>query len=173
MWLRSWFACSTVDHLLGVDQVEETVLVPVLLVDFSELWVVLKDVFAVGKQDDALLGSDLKLGSDRGEHLTHRKWLRHYEPTRNQCVSKTQKGANYLGLEIVSRFLDCSDFSTIKATLVGYLSVASSAHFFRRAISKQASSNTLNHSHLQSAYFSLKHWAEMSSDCVCISEGSW
>jgi len=23
--------------------------------------------------------------------------------------------------------------------------------------------------HLQSGYFSLKHWAEMSSDCVCIS----
>ena len=41
---------------------------------------------------------------------------------------------NYLGLEIVGRSLDCPDFSTIKATLVGYLSVASSAHFLRLAI---------------------------------------
>ena len=61
-------------------------------------------------------------------------------------LAKTQKGASYLGLEIVGRLLDCPDFSTIKATLVGYLSVASSAHFFLRAISKQVTSNTFYNS---------------------------
>ena len=73
---------SAVDVFLGVEQVQESVLVLVPLVGILNRVVLLEHVLALGHEHEALLTVQRKFAADDGKHLAHGERFGHEEPAR-------------------------------------------------------------------------------------------
>ena len=71
---------STVDVLLGIDEVQKSILVLKLFIDFFQFGTGLNHVFFIGKQDEAFFPGQGKSLTEDSKHLSDCEVLRHHEP---------------------------------------------------------------------------------------------
>jgi len=87
-WWEGRYTCensSAIDLLLGVDDVQESILgVSVLLVDGLQVDMILHQVLPLGQQDHALVlvPVELELLPDNGENFAHLKGVGHQKPIK-------------------------------------------------------------------------------------------
>ena len=72
--------CSTVNVLLGIDEVQKSILVLELFIDFFQLRAGFDHVFFIGKQDKTFFPCQGKSLAKDSKHLSDCEVLRHHEP---------------------------------------------------------------------------------------------